>query len=143
MSAPISQPILHSWGGSINLRLTDFGAALSTPSVVKSDAEYATFIGQIPTKRIQMRQPAPDSEDPMLKRPPVDFATQMLLVVRSGSLHQVPEITEVLDSPDEREVIYTIPAVENLEMMAQPSGVGRYAAVLVAKEDGAVRFTRR
>lgn len=143
MSTPVSQPILHSWGGTINLRLTDFGAELSTPSTVKNDSEYDAFIAQIPTKRIQMRQPAPDSEDPMLKRPAVDFETQMLLVVRSGSIHQVPEITEVLDSPDEREVIYTIPAVENLEMMAQPRGTGRYAAVLVSRTDGRVRFTRR
>jgi len=143
MSAPVSQPILHSWGGPIHLKLTDFGAELSTPSTVKNDSEYDTFIAQIPEKRVQKRQPAPDSEDPMLKRPPVDFETQMLLVVRSGSIYEFPKISEVLDTPAEREVIYTIPPVENLEMMAQPGGVGRYAAVLVAKTDGAVRFTRR
>jgi hypothetical protein len=143
MFAGVSQSILQTWGGPINLKLTDFGAELSTPSTVKNDGEYDAFIAEIPTKRIQMRQPAPDSDDPLLKRPPVDFETQMLLVVRSGSIHGIPEITEVFDTAAEQDVIYTIPVNEDAEQMAQPGATGRYAAVLVSRTDARVRFTRR
>jgi hypothetical protein len=143
MSAPANPSILQTWGGTINLGVHDLGMEDSGPSTVSNDAEYDAFIAEIPTKRIQMRQPAPDSDDPMLKRPPVDFSTQMLVVVRSRSIHLFPEIVEVLDKGAEREVVYTIPSVENLSMMSQPGGVGRYAAALVARTEGEVRFSKR
>lgn len=142
MPDPVSQPILQIWGGPIHLKLSEFEAELSTSSTVKNDAEYDAFIAQIPTKRIQMRQPAPDSDDPMLKRPAIDFSSQMLVVVRSSSLYEVPEIVKILDRGDEREVVYTIPPVENLYDCCQPGATGRYAAALVARTEGEVRFSR-
>ena len=143
MPAPVSQSILQTWGGAIHLEINDFGMESIGPSTVKSASEYDAFIAQIPKKRVQKRQPAPDSDDPMLTRPAIDFSSHMLVVVRSRSIYLVPEIVEILDQGDEREVVYTIPPVENLEMMAQPGGGGRYAAALVAKTDGQVRFSQR
>jgi len=133
---------LEAWDGRVGLATADLGGpGDTTPLVIRDQAAYDAFVDTLPTQRIQKKQPAPPSDDPLLKRPAVDFTQHMLLVALRDDMYVGPVIRAVrpvasdllveVDHPDPGETVYA----------ARAMGVGTYHAVKVPRVDGEVRWT--
>jgi hypothetical protein len=135
-----AEPIHQTWTGHVRLEGKIPGPFIGTPLVVRTKAAYAAFVDTIPAHRIQMRQPAPPSEDPLLKRPDIDFNTHMLLVVRVDGLYANPTFVKLTREGADLLVDTASNIEPNAYEMAQPYGIGTYIAALVDRVDGEVRF---
>jgi len=104
--------------------------------VIRDQAEYAALVATLPKYRVQMKQPAPPSEDPLLKRPPIDFSRHMLVVAIRRSMFYRPKIRRVLLAHGKElivEILHESPA--GIMAMASRSDVGTYEAVIVPRAD--------
>lgn len=141
--SPVELVLEQTWKGPIKVTVVGpRGAAAPRETlVIRSDAEYDAFVGRLPERRIQMRQPAPPSTDPLRQRPPVDFGEFMLVVViRGDTLSAAAELGRVVATGDDAVVEY---AAAEPPPEARPSGIGAYAAARVARVGGEVRFEER
>ncbi len=120
------------WAGPIHLPA---GATGVEALIIRDAAGYDALLARLPERRIQMKQPAPPSEDPLRGRPAVDFSARMIVVVVRGDTLQPPEIARVIAEPARVVVRFVAPTPPP---EARPSGVGAYSAVLVPRTDGAV-----
>ena len=102
--------------------------------VIRDDAAYDELVARLPATRIQKRQPAPPSDDPLLARPPIDFTTDMLVVVVRAFTLDRPAILRV--AHDGTRVVVTHDAAST-PPGARPFGIGGYAAARVPRRDGA------
>ena len=139
--------ILNSWAGLLSLP-AEPGSFTAPPQdelawVIRDQAAYDQFVGQIPTKRVQKRQPAPPSEDPLLKKPAVDFAKHMLLVVGRDDMYVGPKIASVSRNDAGLAVVVELPDPGDSAMAARVLGMGRYHAVKVERVEGPVKWTFR
>jgi hypothetical protein len=137
-----SLSLLARWRGPIHVD-DDRGLAVLA---ITDDEAYDRLLARLPAQRVQMKQPAPPSDDPLRARPPIDFGVHMLVVViRAGSLAPI-EIAQVVRDGNGNgngdggggggggvQVRF---AAAPAPPAAQPWGVGVYAAVLVARADG-------
>jgi len=114
--------------------------APSLTLVIRSAEEFAAFASAIPKKRVQKRQPAPPSNDPLLKDPQLDFATQSLIVIQRPSMYVNPEIERVEARGAGAHVLYRLPPLGDTVHAAAVMDMGTYAAVLVPKIEGEVSF---
>mgnify|MGYP001335741221 CR=1 FL=1 len=116
-------------------------AAQVTKLVIRTDEELASFVARIPKKRIQKKQPAPDSDDPFVNGLQIDFETSMLLVsLRSGDMYSQSPIIRVFESDEKIVAHYEMPFDEKNMMMASAGGVGTYHAVQVPMSSLEVKF---
>ncbi|MBW2458422.1 MAG: hypothetical protein JRI68_28230 [Deltaproteobacteria bacterium] len=66
------------------------------PRLIADEAGLAALQAMIPKQRIQMKQPAPPSEDPLLGKSPIHFDQHVLLVAfRTTSMYVGPTIQNV------------------------------------------------
>jgi hypothetical protein len=108
---------------------------------IRSQAEYDAFVDSIPKTRVQMKQPAPPSSDPLLLKPPVDFAQHALVVIWSHNIHIDAKIVGTERDGDDLVVHTAFDApTRDVEMMARPYGVGQYHAVEVDTFPGELRL---
>lgn len=126
-------PIAARWAGPI---ATDDDGELRLLAV-RDDEAYDALRARLPAHRVQQRQPAPPSDDPLRARPLVDFGAQMLVVVvRGGSL--APVTIAQVERAAHSVVVHV--AVAPAPPEARPFGVGVYAAVLVPRAEGALEL---
>lgn len=125
-----SLSIAARWRGQIHL-----GADDASAQAVRDDDAYDALIARLPTHRIQQRQPAPPSTDPLRARPPIDFARDMLIVITRGDTMDPPALAAVLAADDHVVVRY---AATPPPPAARCYGIGGYAAVQVPRADGPV-----
>lgn len=109
-------------------------------AVVRTQAEYESFLDRIPAERIQKKQPAPPSQDPLLKRPAVDWSGQVGILAYSDNIHTEVEIEEIRLQPDGESVKvkvrrYLPPGAEH---GARPYGYGQYDFVLIDRRTGEI-----
>lgn len=109
-----TQPPLHAW-------------------LVRDDAAYDALVERLPTHRVQMKQPAPPSEDPLRARPPIDFATEMLVVVARTDTLEPPVVGGV--SVDGARLRIHV-AAPTPPPAARPTGIGGYVALRVPRTPG-------
>lgn len=133
--------IHQTWRGFYHLSLPSLGADMVAPEpqVIRDPAAWSSFIDGIPKKRVQMKQPAPPSRDPLLKRPSVDFERHMVLVAFRVDVLSTDMAFESFtrEGGKLRVRVHTPePGAEN--MMARPTHVGAYVAVAVDRFDGEV-----
>lgn len=108
---------------------------------IQSAAELKEFVASIPRRRIQPTRPAPLSDDPLLKLPPLDFErSQLLVVVREDSMYVGPKIVSVREGSGDLEVRCRFPELGDSTMASAQEGIGAYHAVLVPKNAGKVEF---
>ncbi|MBL8623546.1 MAG: hypothetical protein JNK64_19720 [Myxococcales bacterium] len=124
-----SLPIAARWRGQIHLDVDDD----ATPVAVRDEATYDALIARLPTHRIQQRQPAPLSSDPLRARPPIDFGRAMLIVITRGDTMDPPTLAAVIDAGDHVLVRY---AATPPPPAARCYGIGGYAAAQVPRVDG-------
>jgi hypothetical protein len=132
-SKPTELVPLERWRGPIDLPNDEPVTAIA----IRDQAAYDALIARLPPERIQMKQPAPPSDDPLLKRPPIDFTTHMLVVVTRGDTLTPPTLARVIDEPDRVVVRYVAPGPPP---EARPHGVGGYVAVKVPRAEGPIEL---
>ena len=134
-----SSKILQQWEGVILLQ-HESNDYITSPSIIQNAKEYDQLIAQLPKRRIQKRQPAPPNDDPLIKRPDIDFHQHTLIVIRSDNWTEQPKVIDIVAENHQHIIRYIIPINEHNYMMAQPSGVGRYLAILIAKTDARIKI---
>ncbi len=116
--------------------------------VIRDAAAYDALISNIPKSKIQKKNPADPSDDPILKRPAVDFSKEMIVVATCSTFYcpislksysvDGDEVAVLVDSPGEGQ--------DSMMMGARPTGMngedayGNYAASVIPKYDGEVTF---
>lgn len=138
--APIPEgPLTPRASYAGRIYLDNLGGGLS-PRVIRSQADYERFVSAIPQRKIQKKQPAPASEDPLLGLPKVDFPREVLLVALRDSMYVHPELGPITARSGDLEVRIVYPPLGDTAMAAAMHGVGVYAAAVVPAPTGEVRF---
>lgn len=130
MSTPQRLPVAERWLGPIDV---DPAQPSMQVSIVRDDASYDALVARLPTHRVQMKQPAPPSDDPLRGRPPIDFATEMLVVVVRTDALEPPEVGGVTVDGDRLRVHVAAPTPPPA---ARPIDVGGYVALRVPRTAG-------
>jgi hypothetical protein len=129
--------VAQRWSGSIHLAGDDATPPLEVV-IIRDEAAYHAFVARLPEKRVQMKQPAPPSDDPMRARPAIDFGVDMLVVVVRGDTLGPPTIARVNAAAGQVVIHYVAPPPPP---EARPHGIGGYAAVQVPRTDGVAVLT--
>ncbi len=107
--------------------------------VIRDEAAYRAFVERIPTARVQMRQPAPPSDDPLLARPVIDFTREVIVaVVRPLTVSAAPALSLAMVDGT-LQVRYTAPPIPP---EARPYGIGAYAALRISRPPGPIVFAQ-
>lgn len=128
---PTALTIAQEWQGVI--RIEDTSGDAVTGLAIRDDAAYDAFVARLPEKRVQKRQPAPPNDDPMLARPAIDFATDMLVVVMRRDTLDSPGLVRISRDAGRVVVTHTSPPPAPAAM---PHGIGGYTAARVPRADG-------
>lgn len=133
--------IIRSYSGRIALDVPAPGQIGPDHSgrVIRDQAGYQAFVDSIPELVIQMKQPSPPSDDPLLTRPDIDFGANMLLVATRSDMYNGPIIAEIIATGDDLAVKVTLPGKGDLRM-ASRADVGTYHAVVIPAVPGEVKF---
>ncbi len=105
-------------------------------TVVRDAKAYAIVLDLIPRKQISRTRPAPPNDDPLLKRPKVDFAKHILLIASRPSMTR-PVFREI--TKEKNEIVVTVNFPRD-QIAARPIHIGTYSAVLIPKTDLPVRL---
>lgn len=134
--------IEQTFTGWVSMGMPGPGADVpaSGTRVIQSAEEFQSFVSAIPTKRIQKRQPAPPSNDPLLKDPQLDFSTHTMIVIERSSMYIGPEIERVEAKGTGAHVLYRLPPLGETVYAAAVMDMGTYVAILVPKLEGEVSF---
>jgi hypothetical protein len=125
--------IRERWAGTIHV---DDGEGIAAIAITDDEA-YDRLLARLPAERVQMKQPAPPNDDPLRARPAIDFAVHMLVVVTRGGSMAPIAIAQVARAEGGAIVPF---AAAPPPPEARPWGVGRYAAALVPRVDGAIEL---
>ena len=144
--AEVALPVVASYEGRI--RATGFDRNFRkvtgpTEMIIKTQAQYETFVGKIPKRTISKTNPSPPSKDPLLKKPPIDFSKHMMLVaVRANSMYVTPKLESVVAEKNTLLVHILYPDLGETRFLNQMEGIGTYLAIVVPKHKGPVKFLR-
>ena len=134
--------VITSYHGRVALDLTDQGSGRSE-MIIRSQADYEGFLTMIPKRQITRTKPAPPSEDPLLKHPPIDFENSMMLVaIRSDSMYVTPEFKSITSDKNGLSVRITDPELGDTKALNQQEGIGTYQAVIIPHREGLITFIR-
>jgi hypothetical protein len=137
-----SMKIVQEWRGRVQMPLSLDGDQPALPPLVIGGAKaLAEFVDLIPTARIQMRQPAPPSDDPLLSNPEIDFSHHQLLVAfRTDSMYVGPDLSNPRVKGDRLVVDVAWPPLGANAYAAARVDIGTYHAILVEKRAIEVDF---
>lgn len=133
-TASSREAIMQVWHGHFIIPSASPGRDLREmpPRVIRTDAGYDQFVALIPEHRVQKRQPAPPSDDPLLARPRIDFATHALVVGFRTDTMQPGLFEPTITVTDD---LVTVRLADkdpgDSAMAARRMDVGAYVAVLV------------
>ena len=124
LAEPLTEPVKQFSG------LIEAKRGVPSESFFVRDAEgWEQLVARIPKKRVQMKQPAPPSSDPLLQECPVDFEHQLAVVSTSNDIYTDSVILavdgETIRCETRRQPGYGIGA--------KPDGVGRYHLWVIEK----------
>ena len=140
-NAATSAPtIAKQWTGRISLAFDKPGGKPKPPKpqVITDQAGYDAFVANIPKKTITKKSPAPPSNDPLLKKPPIDFSKHVLVVAARGdTMYASPKIALAVTGG---KLVITVTHPPDEGMGAQAMGIGSYRAVLIDKPTMPVEF---
>ncbi len=113
--------------------------------IISNEKEYNDFISKIYPDEVTKTNPAPESNDPLLKKPKIDFNKNMMVVfIRNDGIYGNIELKEIKDEKDS--VVFVIdylPLTEESIYMSQPGFplLGVYKAYIIKKIDKEIRFS--
>jgi len=140
------EEIIQEYHGIVNAtRIFENGTMMSASQenyVINDQKEYKEFVGRIYPKQVTMTNPAPDSDDPLLKQPKIDFEKYSLMVmIRNDGMYGKINLFDIKRKYDPIIVTVEFPALENETMfLAQPNGLGSYLAFVIKKIDREAMF---
>lgn len=108
-------------------------------AAVRNQMEYEAFVARVPTFRIQKRQPAPPSQDPILRTPAIDFSQCSLVAVWSENIHIDAKVSEAHREGDDMVVVASFEVPPNYRNYAAPYGYGQYHLLQVEKFSGELK----
>ena len=112
--------------------------------VIRHGEELEQFVARIPKKKIQKKQPAPPSEDPLLNKKDFDWQQSMLIVVmRFDNNYASAPIKHILREEESLVVVYQPTSLSASRMLASMSGVGTYYMVEIPQESTTVQFIEK
>ena len=128
-------------GGRISLPMTKEMVMTAPEDVaIRDQAGLDALISSIPTEEITQTQPAGPSDDPLLKKPAVDFnAVTLLVAYRAEDMYARAQMGEPKLEGDTLVVPLSYPPGE---MGASQLGIGTYTLKVVPRHDGPVRFAK-
>jgi len=138
--------VIKEYEGVVNATVTlvdgNFQKAGNECFVVTKQNDYLNFIQRIPTRQISMTNPAPKSNDPLLKKPAVKFDKNSILVcIRNDGMYGEIKLVSIDTSGEKAIVTVSFPPIPpDYEMMAQPIDVGKYKAIVIKKMNKPVEF---
>jgi hypothetical protein len=137
-------PIAQSYSGRFRRQLRPGAPAGSTASrVIREVRAFAELISMIPSHRIQKKQPAPPSDDPLLKKPSIDWSKKMVLVVfRDDSMYVAPKLQNPRVEKGRLVVDHIEPPLGDTARLAAAGGIGTYAAIVVDRFEGPIDFRK-
>ena len=116
----------------------------ATEMIIKTQADYEAFVGKIPKRTISKTNPSPPSNDPLLKKPPIDFGKHMMLVaVRANSMYVSPKLESIAVEKGTMFVHILDPDLGETRFLNQMQGIGTYLALIVPKHEGPMKFLRK
>lgn len=126
------------YAGYVRLPHIDPSQVLAREALVVRDrSAFDAFVDRIPEHRLQKRQPAPPSDDPLLDRPPVDFERRtMVVLIRGDTPWGTIEVKSLHREGDRVRVHREHPPLPDEGPLAQPMGIGTYVALVVDRFDG-------
>jgi len=80
------------------------------------------------------------NDDPLLKKPIVNFSNNMVVAVTRDNMYLPPDITHVVISNDTLVVQYTEEELGETANYQQESGLGTYCAAVIPKTDKKIIF---
>ncbi|GMU58115.1 MAG: hypothetical protein AMXMBFR33_72610 [Candidatus Xenobia bacterium] len=107
--------------------------------VIRDQKAFDAFVDRIPSEQITPTRPAPPSDDPLLKRPRIDFSRSTVVVAYSGSMLTRVSIEKLALGADGKSVTATVKREPVDEVASVPLGVGRYHCVVIDRRDGEIR----
>lgn len=111
-------------------------------TVIRNQDEYERFVARLPKMEpLNTKGDDHPNDDPLLKKPAVDFTRNMLLAVARESMYLPPEITRIVVS-DKNVLVYTEEDPGETANYQQEGGLGTYCAVVVARTDKPVVFRK-
>lgn len=111
-------------------------------AAVRNQMDYEAFVARVPVKRIQKKQPAPPSEDPLLRTPAIDFSQRSLVAVWSENIHIDAKISDARREGDNMLVTVTFEVPPNYRNYATPYGYGQYHLLEVEKFSGELKVNQ-
>ena len=112
------------------------GAYIGGHKVIRDREAFLSFIESIPKTQILPTNPAPPSNNPLLKKPEVDFANKMVLVAtRSENMHVEVRFGEISRKGNTLTVEVIYPPVGDTAMEQSQLGIGTFVAVLVDRAE--------
>ena len=115
-----------------------------TERIIRTQADYEAFVAQIPLHQITKTNPAPPSKDPLLKRPPIDFAKHMVLIaIRPDNMYVSSHIESLVLDGQTLRVHVLDPDPGETRFLNQMRGIGTYRAVVVPQHTGPIQFHRK
>lgn len=114
-----------------------------TERIIKTQAQYDSFVGKIPKRTISKTNPSPPSNDPLLKKPNIDFGKHMMLVaIRPDSMYVTSRFESLVSTKNSLVVHILDPDLGETRFLNQMEGIGTYLAIVVPKHKGPVKFLR-
>ena len=114
----------------------------TAPLVIKNKEDYEIFIAMIPEYKMTPITPAPPSDDPLLKKPHIDFDNHMMLVIFSHDTNMFISLKiEKVEIIGKKMIVTTwYEDPDPNAMVAKIIDYGFYYAVVVEAFDGEIVF---
>lgn len=109
---------------------------------IRNQTQYDAFVERIPKERLQMKQPAPPSQDPFLLKPSVDFQKRTLVAVWTENVHIGCKISQTRREGDDLQVTVDFDVPSDYQNYAAPYGYGQYHVLEVPSFPGNAEITQ-
>lgn len=109
-------------------------------AALHNQAEYDQFVERIPKERLQMKQPAPPSDDPLLLKPVIHFEQQTLLAVWSENVHIGCRIGAIHRDGEDVKVEVDFEVPPDYRNYSAPYGFGQYHVLALPAFSGTARL---
>jgi hypothetical protein len=127
--------IQETWEGMISVNSylhADEDFEPITQLIVTNEDEFAAFVKRIPKLRVQMKNPAPPSDDPFVNGLKIDFSQSLLLVsIRADNMYAKAPIVAVFETNGTINAVVDVLPLGDTNMMSSAGGIGTYYAVQI------------
>lgn len=116
-------------------------AAFEKETVITNQTQYNLFVSRLPlVEPLNTKGDDHLNDDPLLKKPIVNFSNNMVIAVTRDNMYLPPEITHAVISNDTLIVQYTEEELGEVANYQQEGGLGTYCVAVIPKSDKKIIF---